>query len=104
MDEATEGMRALVDRVGPARFEDCGALTISDFESEPALAWELQRSVAGVWVRLESVGTTGFAIIGPDARAEAVAAAEAAEVNGATVTTVGEWSAYEISCSAAGAA
>ena len=99
-----EGMRALVDRMGVERFEECGALTISDFEAEPALAWELDRGVADVWVRLESVGTTGIALVGPQARSEAVAAAEAAAARGAAVTAVGDWRAYEISCSAGASA
>lgn len=91
-------LRVLIERVGPERFARCGALTTTDLDSEAALAWELERTVAAVWLRRESVGTTGIALIGP--QADPAARAAVAESGATEIAAAGAWRAYEISCSA----
>ncbi len=69
---SVEGMREVVDTLGPEPFARCGAVTTSDLDSQPALAWELERHVSEVSLRRASVPAQGIALLGPDAPADVV--------------------------------
>jgi hypothetical protein len=73
-------------------------VSTTDLDSQPALAWELDRNVSEVWLRRASVPEQGIALIGPGAPREARLAARA---TGPPVFDDGGWSAYLVGCAPA---
>jgi hypothetical protein len=85
----------VTDRLDPNRLELCRAVTTSDFLTETALAWDLDRPLAGVSLRVESAPPSGIALLDADAPR---AAAQAVRMAGTPLASTGGWSAYAISC------
>lgn len=91
-----EGMREVVDTLGPEPFARCGAVTTSDLDSQPALAWELERHVSEVSLRRASAPAQGIVLFGEDAADVAIRAAR--DAGGAPAFEDADWSAYLIAC------
>jgi hypothetical protein len=90
-----EDLFGLVGGLGAERLDRCGQLTTSDFLVHTALAWELDRPIASVAIRVDSAPSGGTVLLGSQAsRAQQRDVARVGRALGAR----GAWSAYEISC------
>jgi len=90
-----DGLHEVTDRLDRDRLAACDSVTTSDFLTETALAWDLDRPVDGVSLRIESAPRRGIALLNADAPR---AAKEAVRAAGSRVAKAGGWSAYTISC------
>ena len=82
---------------GIAQVTGCPPTSITDFLFVPALAWELEVSLAEIGVRVETPPSAGYAFTGPEATAAGAALAR----SGAPAARRGGWAVYEVSCPAA---
>jgi hypothetical protein len=92
-DRVTE-LDELVDRAGP-ELERCGPVAIADLLFQTNLAWELDRPMAEVGVRFDSLPPRGTMIVGrgPQAVLKMVRRTRAERV-----AASGVWSAYAVAC------
>jgi hypothetical protein len=86
---------AVTEGAGPDRVAACGPVSTSDFLTETALAYELDRALEGIERRVASAPAAGTAFLDADAPAAAQRAVTAA---GTPIARDGRWSAYEVSC------
>ncbi|MGH2950715.1 MAG: hypothetical protein ACRDKX_01565 [Solirubrobacterales bacterium] len=93
-DDVEELFRT-VDAAGRERLEGCGAVTTSDFLTQPALAWRIERPLDRVAIRIRSSPESGSMLLDSDASASARNAVLRA---GTLVASRGRWAAYAISC------
>jgi hypothetical protein len=96
-DEGVESLAGLVDRAGP-RIVACGAVDTTDFYTQTALAWELDRPLDGVGVRSDSVPLKGVIVVAPGSNGRAPALAKE---QGRLIGAHGGWEAYAVSCASA---
>lgn len=94
LSESIDDLRELTAALGPEAIAACAPLSSSDLLTQSALAWELERGVAGVELSRRSVPTAGLALVGPDADPSAV------PTGVEPVGRRGGWRAYRISCAA----
>jgi hypothetical protein len=90
-----EQLFATVDDAGRERLEGCGEVTTSDFLTQPALAWRLERPLDGVAIRIRSAPVAGSMLLDRDASEVARRSVVGA---GSLLASQGRWAAYAISC------
>ena len=91
---AVDDLEAAVKGVAADSVVACPPPSITDFLFVPPLAWDLERSISEIEVRVATPPSAGYAFAGT----EATPAGTALETTRTPVSRSGEWTVYRVSC------